>query len=341
MSKTSNLEPASASFRTPIQSGGKARWLLRRILSGALVLLVVSILIFVATQALPSDPAQTILGRQATPELVANLREQLGLNRPLPVQYFSWLGGLLQGNLGVSIAAKQPVAALLGTRLLNSLALLVFSAVVLIPVSIAIGVTMAVWRDGILDRSLMLALLTLMALPDFVVGTVLLILLATLVFQIFPAVSLISPGQTGFSQPYKLVLPVLTGVLITAPYLIRQTRASMIEALQSEYVVQARLRGISKWRVVWRQALPNALVPMVQGSALMLSYLLGGVVVIEYIYNYPGLGGLLNDAVRFRDLPVLQAVTLIFASGVVFFNLVADLLTILLTPRLRTSEWDR
>ncbi|TPN85762.1 ABC transporter permease [Mesorhizobium sp. CU2] len=333
------MQPIAA---TPLAGGSSAKqlkWLLKRVLSGVLVLFVVSLLIFVATQALPSDPAQTILGRQATPQLVAALREQLGLNRPLSVQYLSWLGGLLHGDLGVSLAAKKPVATLIGSRLLNSLALLLFSAIILIPLSIIIGVAMAVWRNTIFDRSLVLGLLSLMALPDFVIGTILLLLFATLVFQVFPAVSLIPPGQTGFSHLYKLVLPVMTGVLITAPYLIRQTRASMIEALDSEYVAQARLRGVDEWRVVWRQALPNALVPMVQGSALMLSYLLGGVVVIEYIYNYPGLGGLLNDAVRFRDLPVLQAVTLIFASGVVVFNMIADLLTILLTPRLRTAEW--
>ncbi|WP_210242751.1 MULTISPECIES: ABC transporter permease [unclassified Mesorhizobium] len=339
MKQPGAMQPIAA---TPLAGGSSAKqlkWLLKRVLSGVLVLFVVSLLIFVATQALPSDPAQTILGRQATPQLVAALREQLGLNRPLSVQYLSWLGGLLHGDLGVSLAAKKPVATLIGSRLLNSLALLLFSAIILIPLSIIIGVAMAVWRNTIFDRSLVLGLLSLMALPDFVIGTILLLLFATLVFQVFPAVSLIPPGQTGFSHLYKLVLPVMTGVLITAPYLIRQTRASMIEALDSEYVAQARLRGVDEWRVVWRQALPNALVPMVQGSALMLSYLLGGVVVIEYIYNYPGLGGLLNDAVRFRDLPVLQAVTLIFASGVVVFNMIADLLTILLTPRLRTAEW--
>jgi peptide/nickel transport system permease protein len=316
-------------------------WLLKRVLGGLLVLFAVSVLIFVATQALPSDPAQTILGRQATPKLLAALREQLGLNRPLPVQYFSWLEKLLHGDLGMSIAAKKPVMAIIGNRLLNSFALLLFSAAVLLPLSILIGVVMAVWRDSRLDRGLNIVFLSLMALPDFVVGTILLIIFATLVFQIFPAVSLIPPGQTGFSAPYKLILPVMTGVLITAPYLIRQTRAAMIEALDSEYVAQARLRGINERRVIWRQAMPNALVPMVQGSALMLSYLLGGVVVIEYIYNYPGLGGLLNDAVRFRDLPVLQAVTLIFAAGVIVFNIMADFLTILLTPRLRTLEWKR
>ncbi|UWU24346.1 ABC transporter permease (plasmid) [Rhizobium sp. CB3171] len=337
----SDAEARTVSMPASSDAAAQLKWLFRRMLSGVLVLFVVSILIFVATQALPSDPAQTILGRQATPELLANLREQLGLNRPLPVQYVSWLGGLLTGDLGVSIAAKQPVVSLIGARLLNSLALLIFSAAILIPLSIAVGVAMAVWRNRIVDRSLMLVFLSLMALPDFVIGTILLISLATLVFQIFPAVSLIPPGQNGFGHPYKLVLPVLTGVLITAPYLIRQMRAAMIEALESEYVVQARLRGINERRVVWRHALPNALVPMVQGSALMLSYLLGGVVVIEYIYNYPGLGGLLNDAVRFRDLPVLQAVTLIFATGVVIFNIVADLLTILLTPRLRTIEWSK
>ena len=329
--------PTAAAFR----GGGPAVWIAKRLAGGVLVLWVITLLIFVATQALPSDPAQTILGRQATPAMLATLREQLGLNRPLTTQYFSWLGRLLQGDLGKSIAAKLPVADLLLPRMMNSLALLSLAAAILIPFSIAMGVAMAVWRDKRIDRVLTVTFLSLMALPDFVIGTVLLMLFATLVLQIFPAVSLIPPGETGFSHLDKLILPALTGVLITAPYLIRQTRASMIEALSSEYVAQARLRGVNETRIIWRQALPNALVPTVQGIALMLSYLLGGVVVIEYIYNYPGLGGLLNDAVRFRDLPVLQAVSLVFAAGVVMFNIIADLLTILLTPRLRTREWAR
>ena len=328
--------------RIPLPSGSASargallRWLIKRVASGVLVLFAITVLIFVATQALPSDPAQTILGKQATPELLEALRQKLGLNRPLPVQYFSWASGLLHGDLGTSLAAKIPVADLLVPRMINSLALLSFSAVVLIPLSVVVGVAMAVWRNSVLDRVLSVVVLSLMALPDFVIGTILLILFATLVLPIFPAVSLIPPGQTGFSHLDKLVLPMMTGVLITAPYLIRQTRAAMIEALESEYVVQARLRGITERRIIWKQALLNALVPTVQGIALMLSYLLGGVVVIEYIFNYPGLGGLLNDAVRFRDLPVLQAVSLVFAAGVVAFNIIADLLTILLTPRLRT-----
>ncbi|VXB62903.1 ABC transporter permease [Aeromicrobium sp. 9AM] len=312
-------------------------WILKRLGSGVLVLLAVSVVVFAATQALPSDPAQAMLGRQATPELLDALRQKLGLDQSLPVQYVHWFSGLLHGDLGTSLASQQPVTGVLGPRLLNSLALLAGAALIMIPFSIGAGVFLAARRDRSLDRTVNAGLMAVMALPDFVVGTIFLLVFATTVMPVLPAVSLVPPGASGFSHPRELVLPVLTAVTITAPFLIRQVRASMIETLESEHIAQARLRGIAEKRIIWRHALPNALVPLVQGSALMLSYLLGGVVVIEYVFNYPGLGGMLNDAVVYRDLPVLQAVSLTFAAGVVAFNLIADLLTIMLTPRLRTS----
>ena len=312
-------------------------WLLKRLASAVLVMLAVTVTIFVATHVLPSDAAQAILGRQATPELITQLRAKLGLDRPLSLQYFTWLGAVLHGDLGTSLASGRAVVEMMGPRLLNSLALLVLAGGLMIPVSVMTGVFMAARRGSRMDRVMNLTVLAVMALPDFVIGTALIILFATTVLPILPSVSIILLGESGFDHPREMVLPVLTGVLITAPFLIRQVRASMIEALDAEYIVQARLYGVTERRLLWRHALLNSLVPMVQGSALMLSYLLGGVVVIEYIFNYPGLGSMLTDAVRFRDLPVLQAVTLVFTAGVVSFNLVADLLTIYLTPRLRTA----
>jgi peptide/nickel transport system permease protein len=322
---------------TAASSSGSFGWTCRRIVMGVFVLFTVSVLVFVATRALPSDPAQAILGRQATPELLAQLRETLGLDRPLIAQYTSWLSGLLQGDLGTSLASRQPVSGVIGPALVNTLALLCYAAAMMIPTSIALGVALAVTRRGWLDRSVNTTLLGLMTLPDFVVGMVLLLVFATTLLPVLPAVSLIPPGESGFGHPAEMILPALTAALIASPFLVRQTRASMVETLGSTYVTQATLRGVPLRRVIWRHALPNSLVPMVQGSALMLGYLLGGVVVIEYIFNYPGLGTVLINAVSYRDLPVLQAVTLIFAAGVVVFNLAADVLTVILSPKLRTS----
>lgn len=312
-------------------------WIAGRLGNGVVVLLAVTVAVFLATHVLPTDPAQAILGRQASPELLTQLRHQLGLDQSLAHQYFYWLSALLHGDCGTSLASNQPVVEMMGPRLLNSLTLLVLAGGIMVPFSILVGVAMAVWRDSLMDRALNVVVLILMAMPDFVIAAGLTILFATTVMRILPSVSIILPGDNAFTHPSELVLPVMTGTLITAPFLIRQMRTAMIEVLETDYIGQARLYGLREWQVIWRHALRNALVPMVQGTALMLSYLLGGVVIIEYVFNYPGLGGMLADAVRFRDLPVLQSVILVFTAGVLTFNFLADLLTIYLTPRLRTA----
>ncbi|MFJ9900665.1 ABC transporter permease [Streptomyces sp. NPDC091280] len=311
-------------------------WIAQRAGSGLLVLLAVSAVIFLATQMLPSDAARTILGKQATPELVAQLRAKLHLDQSVPSQYWQWLSHAVRGDFGQSIASQRPVTSLLTDRLENSLCLLLVVAVLMVPLSVAIGIALAVRRDRFADRTVSTVLVGLMALPDFVIGAFVLILLSTTVVAWFPSASLIPPGSNPFAHPDALVLPCLTLLLTTTPFLARMVRASVIETLESEYVAMARLRGVPERRIVWRHALPNALVPTVQGTALMLSYLLGGVVVVEYVFTYPGLGGALNDAVSFRDMPMIQAITLVFSAGVVVFNLLADILTVYLTPKLRT-----
>jgi peptide/nickel transport system permease protein len=318
--------------------GGSAIWgfILRRLLLGALVLILVSIVIFVATQALPGDTARAILGRTATPASLAALREQLHLNRPLVVQYLTWAGGLLHGDAGNSMAAQEPVSRLISDRILNSAFLVLCAGLISIPLSVLIGAYAALWRDKTFDVVTSLSTLVLAALPEFVVGVTLVVLFATTVTHLLPAVSLIPPGGKPWEQPVALILPVLTLVIAVTPYVARIMRASMIEVLESDYVEMARLKGLSERIVIQRHALPNALGPTFQVIALNLAYLAGGVIVVEYVFNYAGIGGALRDAVSNRDLPVIQALAMLIAGLYVVLNLLADIATILVTPRLRT-----
>jgi peptide/nickel transport system permease protein len=323
--------------------GGSSRkatlvWILRRTLLSLVVLLGVSVLVFVATQALPGDPAVQILGQTATPEQLAALRQQLGLDRPLLSQYLHWLGDLLTGSLGQSLTSPQSVDSLLLDRGLASLALVLASALIAIPLAVIVGSVGAVRRDRLFDHGTQGVFLVLTALPEFVIGLVLLILLGTTVTQLLPAVALIPSGGAAFTHPRELALPVITLVLAVIPYLTRLQRASMIDVLESDYIQMARLKGLPERLVVRRHALRNSLVAVVQGSALTLIYLTGGIVAIEYLFAYPGLGTALTTAVAGRDLPVVQAIVLLLAAVYVVVNLVADLLTVLLVPRLRTRR---
>src|ERR1700742_4288963 len=313
------------------------RFLLRRILLGLLTLLLVSIVVFAATQALPGNAARAILGRDATPARLAALSRQLHLDRSVLSQYFSWLGGVVTGNLGTSAATQNSVSSLIGGRLANSAFLVLVSAIVAIPLSIGLGVLMAVRRDRPTDHVLSTTSLALASLPDFVIGIGLALLFATNVSHIFPAVSLIPPGEHAWNVPNAVVLPAATLVIAVTPYISRIMRASMVEVLESEYVTMARLKGLPNRTVIWRHAVPNAIVPAIQVSALQLAYMAGGVVVVEFVFQYPGIGAALVDAVGNRDMPVVQSVTMLAAALYVFLNLAADLATIMVTPRLRTA----
>ena len=317
--------------------GGVPAFVLRRLVLGLIVLILVSLVVFAATQALPGDPARAILGRQATPASLAALRHKLHLDRPVLEQYLSWIGGLLHGNLGTSLAAQEPVSKLLGPRLVNSAVLVAIAAIASIPLSIAIGSWAAFRREKVFDTVSSNLLLALAALPEFVTGVVLLILLATTVTQALPAVSTIAPGSGPWNTPSVLVLPVLTLVIAVAPYVARIMRASMIEVLESDYVEMARLKGLPERIVLIRHALPNALGPVFQVIALNLAYLAGGIVVVEYVFNYTGIGGALVDSVVTHDLPVVQALAMLLALVYVLLNLLADVATIMVTPRLRTA----
>jgi peptide/nickel transport system permease protein len=315
-----------------------SRFLLRRILLGLLILLLVSIVVFAATQALPGNAAAAILGRNATPERLAALTRQLHLNESAVSQYLHWLGGVLTGNFGTSAATEQPVSSLISARILNSAFLVLVSALVALPLSIGLGVWMAVKRDKATDHILSLTTLSLAALPEFVIGIGLIVLFATNVSHAFPAVSLIPPGEHAWNVPNVVVLPAATLVLAVTPYISRIMRGSMVEVLESEYVTMARLKGLSNRTVIWRHAVPNAIVPAIQVSALQLAYMAGGVVLVEFVFTFPGIGSALVDAVGNRDIPVVQALVIIIAAVYVVVNLVADLLTIVVTPRLRTAD---
>jgi len=312
--------------------------ILRRVALGFMTLLLVSVLVFAATQAMPGDTASAILGRAATPERLAVVREQLGLNRPIATQYFTWLGGIVRGDPGNSlVGTEQPVRQLLGPRVMNTLALVVAAALLSFPLSILIGSLSGLFRDRWFDSSVSVGSLAVAALPEFVLGLLLILLLAVQVLHVFPAVSMVNPQLSIWSQMNNLWLPALTLGLACVPYIVRMLRGSMIEVLESEYVQMARLKGIRERLVLQRHALPNAIIPLIQVIALNLAWLAGGVVTVEYLFNYPGIGSALVDAVRNRDVPLIQAIVLLIAAVYVVLNLTADVVTILISPRLRTG----
>lgn len=312
-------------------------FVVRRTLLGLFTLFLVSIIVFAATQALPGDPARAILGRSATPEALAALRHQLHLGQPVVQQYTHWLGGIIRGDLGTSLAAGEPVTKLIGKRVENSAFLMLLAAIISVPLSIVLGSVAARRRDRSFDHATSLVLLALAALPEFVVAIALVVFFATTVFHVLPAVSLIPPQDPPWKHLKELVLPAAALVIAVCPYIARITRASMVEVLESDYVEMARLKGLPERSVLWRHALPNAIAPAIQVIALNLAYLAGGIVVVEFVFGYPGIGGAFVDAVSNRDLPVVQALAILIAGAYVLLNLLADVATILVIPRLRTS----
>lgn len=313
------------------------RLLANRLAWGVITLLLVAVVVFLATQALPGDAASAILGSSATPHRLAALRAQLHLEEPLLSQFWHWLTGILHGDFGTSLAARKPVTEVLSGRVANTATLVVLAAIVGLPIALWLGVRSAVRRDTLFDHTISVGTLTLAALPEFVVGIGLILLLSTQVLHLLPPVSLLTPGVPAWQQPEVLVLPALTLVLAVVPYVARIMRGSMIEVLENEYVQMARLKGLSERTVVLRYALPNAIAPAIQASALSLAYMTGGVVVVEYVFQYNGIGTALVEAVQNRDVPVVQAVVLIVGAVYVFLNVFADVATVLVTPRLRTQ----
>lgn len=309
-----------------------------RLALGVLTIFAVSIVIFLATQALPGNAAYAVLGHTATPQRLQALEAQLHLNRPLTSQYGSWIGGVLSGNFGTSLANGESVSSLIGPRLENSAVLVIGAGIVGTLFAGFLGLIAAAHRDKLFDHVASVIALTITALPEFVVAIALVIVFAVNVLHILPAVSAIPPGTSPLSDPKALILPIATLALVIAPYIFRMVRGAMIEALESDYVEMAELKGISRSRVLLVHALPNSLPPVIQVIGLNLLYLAGGIVVVEYVFNYPGIGAALVDAVSNRDIPTIQFIVLILAAFYVFVNITTDVIALLASPRRRTTR---
>lgn len=314
-----------------------AKLIAKRLGISVLILFVISLIIFFATLLLPGDPARAILGQQATPERIAAINAEMNLDAPWYERYFLWLGGLVTGDLGTSVASGQSVAELLSDRVGASLILMVTAAVIAIPLGLLIGIWSALRRGTRADSAVTVGSLALAALPEFVIGIALVALFATSVFQILPAVTMQPPGSHVWDFPAQLILPTVVLVLAVSPYIVRMMRATMIEVLGSGFVEMARLKGVPERQVIFRHALPHAIGPVAQVVAIQLAWLAGGVAVVEYVFRYPGLGQALIDAVTYRDVQVVQAVVMLIAVVYIVVNLLADIIGILSNPKLRTG----
>lgn len=313
------------------------KMIVRRLLISLVILLAVSMLVFIATLLLPGDPAQAILGQQATPERLAALREQMNLNDPVWQRYLSWLGGLFTGSLGYSAASGGPVSEVLGDRIQASMVLMGLAALISIPVGIVVGTVSALKRGRTFDHTATGITLVLASLPEFVIGIALVALFSTSVFKILPSVTMAPPGEAVWHYPLQLVLPTLTLALVVTPYIARMMRATMLEVMDSGFVEMARLKGVPERDVILRHAVPHALAPVAQVIAMQLAWMAGGVVVIEFLFRYPGVGQALVDAVANRDVQVVQALSILIAAAYIVVNLLADMVGILTNPKLRTE----
>ncbi|WP_374409922.1 ABC transporter permease [Novosphingobium colocasiae] len=305
-----------------------------RIASSLLTLFLVSVVIFVASSLLPGDAAQELLGQSATPAQIAALRHEMGLDQPGPIRFVHWLGALLHGDPGVSFVANMPVSDIIANRLPNSLLLAAITALISIVLALTIGIASAINRGGRIDSALNIATLSLVAIPEFLIAT-----LAVLAFSVkllwLPSISLVTP-ETGWAETLRaLALPVLSLTCVVVAQMARMTRAAVADQLDRPYVEMARLKGVPFRRIVLFHVMPNAIGPVINAMALSLSYLMGGALVVETIFNYPGLASLMVNAVTSRDMPLLQSCAMIFCATYLALMLVADIVAILANPRLR------
>ena len=296
--------------------------------------MVVTVIVYFATLVLPGDAAQAILGQQATPDRLRELREQLGLDKPVMTRFFEWLLGLLRGDFGVSLTGRQPVWDLVAPRLANSAVLVLITAVVSTVVGVGLGAWAAGRRDKPVDHVLSVLALVASALPEYIVG-VFVVLWLGIKAKLFPAISVLPPDTGIWQQPSKLVLPTLTLVIVVVPYVLRMSRASLLEALDSDYAEVARLKGVGPGRLLLRHAAPNAMAPTIQVIGLNLIYLAGGIVLVETVFQFPGVGLALVDAISNRDVPVIQFLVILLSTFYVVLNVVTDVAVLLVTPRRR------
>ncbi len=305
----------------------------QRIALGLLTLFVISLLIAFGVELLPGDLAQEILGQGATPEGLRVLRLQLGLDTPPHIRYLDWLGGMVTGDMGLSLANKRPIAELIGPRLSNTLFLGGFAAMIAIPIALTLGILAALYRNSLYDRGVNIFTLTSISFPEFFIAYILILFFA-IKLGWFPGISNISSELSFLDKLYRTLLPAASLTLVVVAHMMRMTRASIINLLSSPYIEMAHLKGIKPLRIITRHALPNALAPIINVIAINLAYLVVGVVIVEVVFVYPGLGQLLVDSVSKRDVPVVQACSMIFASVYIFLNLSADIISIVTNPRL-------
>ena len=306
----------------------------QRVALGLLLLLACSVLIFAGTQILPGDVAQSILGQSATPTALANLREELGLNDPAYVRYFSWLGGVLTGDLGTALSNGQDITTQIGNRLGNTLFLAFWAAVIAVPLAILLGLVAVRYRNRWPDKLISGLTLASISLPEFFIGYVLIFFFAVK-WRWFPSVATVHDGMSLLEKLDAIALPVAVLVMVVLAHMMRMTRAAILNVMQSAYIETAELKGLSAFNVIFRHAFPNAIAPIVNVVVLNLAYLVVGVVVVEVIFVYPGMGQYLVDHVSKRDVPVVQACGLIFAAVYIGLNLIADVVAIVTNPRLR------
>ncbi|MCB9958432.1 MAG: ABC transporter permease [Rhodospirillaceae bacterium] len=307
--------------------------ILQRLALGVLTLFVVSVVIFGAVELLPGDIAQEILGQSATEQTVAALREELGLNDPAHVRYLNWLGGVLSGDFGRSLANGREISSLLASRFGYTLFLAAYAAAIAVPLAITLGVLAALYCNSIFDRLINILSLSAISFPEFFVAYILLYLLSA-EHAIFPSIADYGSQASLGEMLYRTFLPAITLVLVITAHMMRMTRAAIVNLLAQPYIEMARLKGLSPARVILRHALPNALAPIINVVALNLAYLVTGVVIVEVVFVYPGLGQLMVDSVATRDITVVQACCLVFASIYILLNLTADVLSIATNPRL-------
>jgi len=314
--------------------GSILKLIAQRIALGVLLLLAVSVLIFMGTEILPGDVASSILGQAATPQALENLRRELGLNEPAIVRYFTWLGGVLTGDLGVALSNGRDIADSIAPRLANTLFLAFWAAAVSVPLAILLGLVAVRYRNGIVDKTISGLALASTSLPEFFIGYVLIFIFAV-TLNWLPSFSTVYDGMPFLQRMQAIALPAAALTLVVLAHMMRMTRAAILNVMQSAYIETAELKGLSQFDIIRRHALPNAIAPVVNVVMLNLAFLVVGVVVVEVIFVYPGMGQYLVDHVSKRDVPVVQAVGLIFAAVYIGLNLIADIAAIVANPRLR------
>ena len=305
---------------------------LRRLLLGLVTLFIVSLMIFWAVELLPGDLASEVLGQSASPETLAAFRERFGLNDPAPQRYLAWLLGILQGDFGLSMATQRPIASMIGTRVFNTFFLAAYAAVIAIPLAIVLGLVAALYRGSAVDRSTSIITLAIISFPEFFVAYILILIFSSHLGWL-PSLANVSSGMPLSDRLVVTLLPAMTMVLIVVAHTMRMTRAAIVNLLASSYIEMADLKGLKRARVIVVHALPNAIAPIATVVSLNLAYLIVGVVLVEVVFVYPGLGQLLVDSVSNRDVAVVQAACLIFAATYIILNMLADILSIVSNPR--------